>query len=71
MIDVKVVHRRYTDFVNLHTELLDQHLERFIPAIPSKSLQDKIAVDESAFVLERRKQLQTFINEVLADEQLS
>ena len=55
MIDVKVVHRRYTDFVNLHTELLDQHLERFIPAIPCKSLQDKIAVDESAFVLERRK----------------
>mmetsp|Transcript_24978 Transcript_24978/g.31177 ORF Transcript_24978/g.31177 Transcript_24978/m.31177 type:complete len:150 (-) Transcript_24978:870-1319(-) len=71
LIDVKVVHRRYTDFVILHTELVDQHLHRFVPAIPSKSLQDKIAVDESSFVLERRKQLQCFIDEVLADAELS
>ena len=42
-----------------------------MPAIPLKSFQDKIAEDDSAFVLERRKQLQLFINEVLADPELS
>ena len=68
---MKVVPRRYSDFVTLHTELVDQHLHRFVPAIPLKSFQDKIAEDDSAFVLERRKQLQLFINEVLADPELS
>lgn len=71
LFDMKVVHRRYTDFVTLHTELVDQHLHRFLPAIPMKSLQDKIAEDDSAFVLERRKQFQFFIDEVLSDAELS
>jgi len=57
VVDVKVVHRRYSDFSALHTELIDQHLVRFIPAIPAKSLQDRVAEDDSTFVLERIKQL--------------
>ena len=52
-------------------ELVDQYLHRFIPPIPTKSMQDKFAQDDSTFVLDRIKQLQTFINEVLSDPELS
>lgn len=67
---MKVVHRRYSDFATLHAELVDQHLNRFIPAIPAKSLQDRMAEDDSTFVLQRTKQLQYFLQEVLADPEL-
>ena len=71
LIDVKVVHRRYSDFVTLHKELIDQYLQRFIPSIPGKSYQDRLAEDDSTFVVDRIKQLQAFIDEVLMDGDLS
>ena len=71
IFDLKVVFRRYSDFEILHKELIDQHLHRFIPAIPSKSLFDRITEDDSTFVVERIKQLQAFIEEVLKDEELN
>ena len=71
IFDMKVVHRRYSDFEILHRELIDQHLNRFIPAIPSKSMFDKIVEDDSTFVVERIKQLQNFIETSLMDQELS
>ena len=71
MIDCKVVHRRYSDFEILHKELIDQYLNRFIPAIPSKSIQDRISNDDSTFVVERTKQLQAFLDALLADVELN
>ena len=42
-----------------------------MPSIPVKSLQDRLVEDESTFVVDRIKQLQTFIDEVLIDPELS
>ena len=71
LIDCKVVNRRYSDFDTLHKELIDQFLGRFIPAIPAKSIQDRIVEDDSTFVVERTKQLQVFLDALLADNELN
>ena len=57
VLDVKVIHRRFSDFEILYKELIEQFIDRFIPPIPSKSVEDKIAKDDSAFTLKRMNQL--------------
>ena len=64
------MHRRYSDFEALYNELIDQNLEHFVPPIPEKSYEDKLAYDDSKFVLNRSRHLENFLNELLNDEVL-
>jgi len=64
MDQVHDVIRRFSDFTSLYNELMDKYPACLLPPLPEKSLNDKVAVDQSSFVEKRKEGLVRFLQDL-------